>query len=96
MTRPATPAAALSPRTRRVRAALEALLVAPVDADDPGALGEWLEPIVGWLKQPGPGGAATARLAFFREFLEGRPALAAALAARLRALLGARSASFSA
>ena len=92
MTRPATPAAALSPRTRRVRAALEALLVAPVDADDPGALGEWLEPIVGWLKQPGPGGAATARLAFFREFLEGRPALAAALAARLRALLGATSA----
>ena len=83
---------ALSPRTRRETAALEALLVAPVDTDDPGALGEWLEPIVCWLKEAGPGGAAAARLVFFREFLEGRPLLAAALAARLRALLGTTSA----
>src|SRR5512140_2365239 len=92
MTPRLTPAAAFSPRTRRAGAALEALLVAPVDAGDPGALGEWFEPILAWLKQPGAGPAALARLAFFREFLEGRPLLAAALAARVRALLGATSA----
>ncbi|MDL2717347.1 MAG: gliding motility protein [Acidobacteriota bacterium] len=89
---PVTPSAAPSPRMRRASAALEALLVAPVDADDPGALGEWLEPILGWLKQPGAGSAAALRLAFFREFLASRPLLAATLAARLRALLGATSA----
>ena len=92
MTPRATPAAAFSPRTRRASAALEALLVAPVDANDPGALVESFEPVFAWLKQPGPGPAAVQRLVFFREFLEGRPLLAAALAARVRALLGATSA----
>ena len=92
MTEAVPRAAALSPRSRRAATALEALLVAPVDADDPGALGEWLEPIVAWLKQPGPGRVAAQRLALFRALLEGRPVLAAALAARLRALMGATSA----
>ncbi len=92
MSTTALPAASLSPRARRARATLEALLVAPVDADDPGALSEWLEPVVAWLKEPGPGGEAARRLAFLLEFLDGRPLLASALAARLRALLGATSA----
>jgi precorrin-3B methylase len=37
--------------------ALAALLVAPVDAGDPGVLGEWLEPLAAWLKEPGASGA---------------------------------------
>jgi site-specific recombinase len=82
----------MTPRARRARVALEAVLVAPVDASDPGALGEWLEPLAVWLKGPGAGGAAAARLALLRDLLAERPALAATLAERVRGLLEETSA----